>query len=105
MKHLWYKATVRKSDVWETCVTEDTFIIRIWCEYSDHDGVQPEYRGTIEHVSSGKRQYLPCFAAIFDFISFYGSQPLVLDLGPPLKVGGGRMWQVRQWMQRHFHGE
>lgn len=83
-------------------MAEDTFIIRIWCEYSDHEGVKPEYRGYIEHVPSGERCYLPHFQAIFEFINPYVQQLAVPGLPNGRESGSGRMWQVRQWMQRRL---
>ena len=52
-------------------MTEDTFIIRIWCEYTDLEEFEPEYRGLIEHVSSGERHFLPDFLAISEAMSLY----------------------------------
>ncbi len=83
-------------------MAEETFVIRIWCEYSDHEGVKPEFRGVIEHVSSGKRQYLPCFAAITDFIASYSSQPVVFELRRGPESGVGR---IRQWVQQRLRSD
>ncbi|MBP6472395.1 MAG: hypothetical protein KBE23_14440 [Chloroflexi bacterium] len=52
-------------------MTEDTFIIRIWCEYNDLEEFEPEYRGLIEHVPSGVRHFLPDFLAISEVMSLY----------------------------------
>jgi hypothetical protein len=49
-------------------VTENTFVIRIWCEHSEQESVKPQFRGVIEHVISGQRQYLVDTQAILHFI-------------------------------------
>jgi len=85
-------------------MTEDSFIIRIWCEYSDQEGVAPEYRGVIEHVASGNRRYLPDFQTVVEFIGLYVNQPPPQACAARPKSGVGRMDQVRQWMQRRLSG-
>lgn len=49
-------------------MAEDTFIIRIWCEHSEHTNVNPQFRGVIEHAISGRRQYLNSTDGINHFI-------------------------------------
>ena len=49
-------------------MTENTFVIRIWCEHSEQESVKPQFRGVIEHVISGQRQYLVDIQAILQFI-------------------------------------
>lgn len=49
-------------------MAEDTFVIRIWCEHSEQESVKPQFRGVIEHVISGQRQYLIDTQAINQFI-------------------------------------
>jgi len=85
-------------------MTEDSFIIRIWCEYSDQEGVAPEYRGVIEHVGSGDRRYLPDFQTVVEFIGLYVHQPAPQTCLASPQSGPGRLGQVRQWMQRRLSG-
>lgn len=49
-------------------MTENTFVIRIWCEHSEQESVKPQFRGVIEHVISGQRQYLADTQVIIQFI-------------------------------------
>jgi hypothetical protein len=49
-------------------VAENTFVIRIWCEHSEQESVKPQFRGVIEHVISGQRQYLADTKVIIQFI-------------------------------------
>ena len=49
-------------------MAENTFVIRIWCEHSEREGVKPQFRGVIEHVISGQRQYLANSQGITQFI-------------------------------------
>jgi len=49
-------------------VAENTFVIRIWCEHSEQESVKPQFRGVIEHVISGQRQYLADTQVINQFI-------------------------------------
>jgi hypothetical protein len=49
-------------------VAENTFVIRIWCEYSEQEDVKPLLRGVIENAVTGQRQYLICSKSILQFI-------------------------------------
>ena len=56
------------------------FIIRFWSEYREVEHANPELRGTIQHVSSGKKYPLTHFSSIADFIAPYlpdGKRPLL----------------------------
>ena len=56
------------------------FIIRFWSEYREVEHAHPELRGTIQHVSSGKKYPLTHFNSIIDFITPYlpdGKRPLL----------------------------
>lgn len=44
------------------------FVIRIWPEAVDQQGNVTTWRGSIEHVTSGKRLYFDSFEALVDFI-------------------------------------
>lgn len=50
---------------------ENTFVIRMWCEPSEHESVKPQLRGVIEHVTTGQRQYIAHTAGIGQFIQTY----------------------------------
>ncbi len=67
------------------------FIIRIWCEPRELEGVLPKWRGVIEHVSSGRRRYLKDLDEIGAFI-----EPYLLHMGVRL----GFRWRVRRWLKR-----
>lgn len=66
-------------------MTEQLFIIRIWSEPRDLDQAEPVPRGIIEHVPTGKKQYIDNFNAILAFIAPYilntdGDQALRLKI-------------------------
>ena len=46
-----------------------SFVIRIWWEGRDLRGAEPELRGVIEHIASGKRHYFLNLVEIEKFIS------------------------------------
>lgn len=52
-------------------MAENTFVIRIWCEHSDHASIKPQFRGVIEHVVTGQRQYFANTHKIAPFIQAY----------------------------------
>jgi hypothetical protein len=45
-----------------------SFVIRIWHEAVDDDGKVALWRGSIQHVASGQRQYFHDFASVVRFI-------------------------------------
>jgi hypothetical protein len=47
------------------------FVVRVWLEPRELDGAPPEWRGVIEHVSSGARLFLQDLREIESFISCY----------------------------------
>ena len=47
------------------------FIVRVWLEPREVEGVRPIWRGVIEHVPSGKRRYLQDLTHIISFIIPY----------------------------------
>lgn len=49
-------------------MAENSFVIRVWCEHSDRASVKPQFRGVIEHVISGQRQYIANSQGIIKFI-------------------------------------
>lgn len=49
-------------------MAENTFVIRIWCEYSEQEDVKPLFRGVIENAVTGQRQYLTGSKSILQFI-------------------------------------
>ena len=44
------------------------FIVRIWCERGDDSAPAPEWRGSVEHVQSGKRMFFRHLDAVIDFM-------------------------------------
>ena len=62
------------------------FIVRIWYERREIAGAKPEWRGVIEHVSSGERRYMKDLEAISAFIAPYLNQTgVALTIGERLK--------------------
>ncbi len=49
-------------------MAENTFIIRIWCEHCEKGYGNPQFRGVIQHVITGQRQYLNGQQNIIQFI-------------------------------------
>ena len=47
------------------------FIVRFWSESHEDTELHPELRGTIQHISSGKKHPLTQFNSIVDFIAPY----------------------------------
>lgn len=48
-----------------------SFIVRIWCEPQEAMWKAPIWRGTIEHVGSGDREYLTDLDTMVKFITPY----------------------------------
>jgi hypothetical protein len=48
-----------------------SFIVRVWLEPREIEGVDPEWRGMVEHVSSGKRRYVTDLGDLSAFIAIY----------------------------------
>ncbi|MFQ5857712.1 MAG: hypothetical protein ACE5LU_19065 [Anaerolineae bacterium] len=67
------------------------FIVRIWREPREIDGAAPEWRGVIEHVTTGERRYLKDVDAIVAFIL-----PYLEGMGVEL----GLRWRVRRWLNQ-----
>ena len=58
------------------------FILRVWCE-SNRDAIPPfDWRGSIEHVSSGHRVFFRDTAAIVAFVQPYIESLLDGDSSP-----------------------
>ena len=51
--------------------TSHTFMVRIWREEREGEGVPPGWRGKIEHIRSGKWRYLNELDDIDTFIAEY----------------------------------
>ena len=73
-------------------MAEDTFIIRIWCEHSEHANIPPQFRGVIEHALSGQRQYISGIEGIRHFI-----QAHIPDKTNNL---GNQSGSIAQWFKR-----
>ena len=68
-----------------------SFIVRIWYEPREIEGALPEWRGVIEHVSTGERQYVKDLDAIAIFIF-----PYLEGIGVRLTL----RWRLRRWLRR-----
>jgi hypothetical protein len=68
--------------------SDHAFIIRIWKEKREIQGVSPIWRGVIEHVPTGKRRYLQDLAHIITFLT-----PYFEEMG--LKTSIFWQWAVR----------
>ena len=44
------------------------FVVKLWLERREIEGAQPEWRGRIDHILSGKRIYFRDVAGIIPFI-------------------------------------
>jgi hypothetical protein len=49
----------------------ESFIVRVWLERREIAGALPVWRGVVEHVASGKRQYFIDIDAIVIFMAEY----------------------------------
>ena len=49
----------------------ESFVVRIWLEPREIADAQPEWRGVIEHVASGKRKYILDLDNIVVFMAEY----------------------------------
>ncbi|MBK6005007.1 hypothetical protein JJB11_02780 [Ramlibacter ginsenosidimutans] len=61
----------------------DAFIVRVWCEPNRARTPPFEWRGSIEHVESGRRAYFRDAAAIAAFIQPYIDQLLASQPAQP----------------------
>ena len=59
--------------------TTHAFILRLWLEPREIEGVDPEWRGMIEHVPSGKRRYVTDLRDLMAFIAVYLEE---MGIGP-----------------------
>lgn len=48
-----------------------TFIVRIWREPREIEGLAPEWRGLIEHIGSGEHRYFRQLEEVDRFIQGY----------------------------------
>ena len=69
------------------------FIVRTWTEHREIAGALPQWRGTIEHVPSGKRQSLKKVKEICQFIQPYLSERMM-----PSKSH----WRFMPWLDRRL---
>jgi hypothetical protein len=69
-----------------------SFIVRIWYEPRENAEAPPEWRGVIEHVASGQRQYFKNPDVIATFIgSFLEGEGFKLSLRR----------RLAQWLKRY----
>lgn len=64
------------------------FIVRIWSEPREIKYAPPEWRGVIEHVASGDRQYLKNLNEILEFVT-----PYLATMGVKLPL----LLRFKQW--------
>lgn len=57
------------------------FIVRIWLERREIEGAAPEWRGVIEHVSTGERNYFKQLTEIATYLV-----PHLQEMGIPLDI-------------------
>lgn len=50
---------------------DHSFVVRLWKEARDRKDNEPFWRGSVEHVETGNKQYLLDLHEIFDFVVFY----------------------------------
>lgn len=56
------------------------FIVRVWLEHREIEAAPVEWRGSIEHVVSGKTKYLTTLDEITEFIrAFFEEMGVNLD--------------------------
>lgn len=67
------------------------FIIRVWRESREIEGATPQWRGVIEHVTSGERRYVQNLNDISAFIATY-----LLGMG----IKPANKWRIKQWLNR-----
>lgn len=65
-----------------------SFIVRIWRELGSSGSVSQEWRGSIEHVQSGRRSFFRDFSALTDFI-----RPDLEELGIEAPL---RFWETME---------
>ena len=65
-----------------------SFIVRIWCEPREIEGLAPEWRGTVKHVSGDQQHYFKDLDEIIGFVTPYLAQ---MGVKIPLR------WRLRQW--------
>jgi hypothetical protein len=68
--------------------SDHAFVIRIWKESREIEGASPTWRGVIEHVRSGQKQYLRDFSTIASFII------------PYLEAMGTDTQTLRRWIEQ-----
>ena len=64
-----------------------SFIVRIWHEPRELKGAVPEWRGVIEHISSGKRRYFRHINEVTNFMEPYLNK---------IEFKSGTNWRLRK---------
>ncbi len=72
------------------------FIIRMWLEPREIAGAAPEWRGMIEHVTSGERQYVKSLDEATEFIAGF-LQRMGVKIGLRARL---RRWFKRSGLKR-----
>ena len=67
------------------------FMVRVWLERREIEGAGAEWRGVIEHMTSGERRYLNDLEDITNFIA-----PYLTEMG----VKFAPYWRLRRWLKR-----
>lgn len=45
------------------------FVVRLWLEHREMEGMVPERRGIVEHVPTGERRYVRSVDEVLEFLS------------------------------------
>lgn len=69
----------------------DVFIFRIWLEPREIEGAAPQWRGMIEHVTSGERRYVKSLDEATEFITGF-----LQRMGVKIGVRA----RLRRWFKR-----
>jgi hypothetical protein len=67
------------------------FIVRLWLEHREIAGAAPLWRGSVEHVASGAKQYILALDEILAFI-----MPYLNVTDPPVPLSQPE----RRWLHR-----
>ena len=57
------------------------FVVKLWLERREIEGAEPEWRGRIDHVQSGKRLYFRDIVSISQFIQTFLGDVIGLEPG------------------------
>lgn len=81
-------------------IRAESFVVRIWLERREIIGALPVWRGMIEHVASGKRQYFIDLDSIVIFMAEYFCKWDVKPKSLILLREKLRLQTVQRWLKR-----